>query len=71
MFAGYKKTTTSKIIRVRHEVSYKIGFSAQSIKNSLSNVPDGAHLEDISDGNGVETLIFLEEKPDKDGPSDW
>jgi len=71
MFAGYKKIATTKVIRIRHEVSYKIGFSAQSIKNSLSNVPDVAHLEDISDGDDVETLIFLEEKPDKDGPSDW
>ena len=63
MFAGYKKTFTTRVIRTRHDVSFKLKFSASSIKLSLSNVPDGASLVDMDiDDDGVCVLTFSEEK---------
>lgn len=66
----YRKTLTSKLIRVDHEVVIYLGVQAYGMKVDLSNVPDEARLIECREGNSLANeevvLVFREEKEEAD-----
>ena len=60
----YKKLVTTRIIRTKHQVSFKEEWGAASVKRSLSHVPDGASIEEIDCDDGFVTITFVEDAPD-------
>jgi len=61
----YRKHFTSKIIRTEHRIVIWPEGSAGALKKAMENVPDTAKLVDIEEDGRRETLVFLEEKPEK------
>lgn len=66
---GYKKTLESKIIRVKHRITFAVGISATSLMNYLKSVPVNAKITDIGEGcvneDGEKEFPFIEFEEEK------
>lgn len=65
-FASYEKTVEATVVKTTHTVRMKLNFTACSVKDALSNVPNCAILsmviDDSIDNDGIGELVFSEEK---------
>lgn len=58
----YKKLIETKIVRTRHEVTYHINSTANSIIMDLQRVPGVARFIESDEDDDTRILVFEEDK---------
>ncbi|HJR14208.1 MAG TPA: hypothetical protein VJ833_09960 [Rhodanobacteraceae bacterium] len=60
---GYEKTFETRILRVKHKVSFSVGTRAEDLRRMLENVPGDATVDEIlDDEEGGGSVEFHEER---------
>ena len=61
---GYKKTIKSKVVRVKHKVTFSVGTNAFNLMEMLKYVPDKAEVDEVlvDDETEKASIEFHEER---------
>lgn len=63
---GYEKTLETRILRVKHKVTFSVGTRAVDLREMLSRVPNEATVDEIlGEGDEQGSIKFHEERLDR------